>query len=209
LHLCIIADDWTTPSGKYQHGLTSGYLRYLTETPHTVAARINNASFTLPANHQQPMIMVALGTGIAPMRALVRDRLLAAQRGEKIGPMALFFGVRNRHGEYTYGDYWDELHADGKGPLTILDNAFSRDQKEKIYVQHKITKHAKIMHDWIVNQNGYYILCGPSGPPCAASRKAIVQAIADHGKDAGFDYAKADQYITDMQIAGRYNEEVW
>jgi sulfite reductase (NADPH) flavoprotein alpha-component len=212
LHLCIVFDDWTTPSGRYRHGLTTGYLKELAPTsskPVPVACRVNNASFTLPASHQQPLIMVALGTGIAPMRALIRERLRAKAAGVKVGPMALFFGVRYKKSEYSYGADWDALHDNGNGPLTILEGAFSRDQKQKVYVQDKLAAHKQAMYDWIVKNNGYYLLCGPSGPPCTASRAAIVDAIATCGAADGFDKEKAEQYVTDMHLSGRYNEEVW
>jgi len=213
LQLCIVADDWYTPSGKYCHGLTTRYLRDLRPTegaPVPVAARVNTASFTLPANPQVPMILVALGTGIAPCRALIRDRLTAGEKGAEMGPMGLFFGVRNRATEYSYGpEEWDPLHDGGKGPLTVLAPAFSRDQKEKIYVQHRLAEHSELIYDWIVKQNGYYLLCGPGGPPCAASKQAIIDAIAKHGAADGFTKEKAEQYVTDMQISGRFNEEVW
>ena len=212
MQLCIVADDWYTPSGKYCHGLTTRYLRGLAPSdkhPVPIAARVNTASFTLPANPQVPMILVALGTGIAPCRALIRDRITAGERGEAMGPMGLFFGVRNRASEYSYGEDWDSLHDDGKGPLTVLAPAFSRDQKEKIYVQHRLQDHSALIYDWIVKQNGYYLLCGPGGPPCAASKQAVIDAITEHGAADGFTKEKAEQYVTDMQISGRFNEEVW
>jgi len=214
LHLCIVAEDWTTPSGRYRHGLTTGFLRHLAPAagaPVPVAARVNAASFSLPSSHTQPIILVALGTGIAPCRAVIRERMHAKNtQGLPIGPMSLFFGIRHRASEYSYGETeWDVLHANGKGPLTVLANAFSRDQKEKIYVQHRLNEHSAMIYDWIVKQNGYYLLCGPSGPPCAASRQAIVNAIAKHGVADGFTKESAEQYVTDMQISGRFNEEVW
>lgn len=211
LQLCIVADDWVTPSDRLRHGLTTNYLKNLTVSkaePEMVACRVNNAAFSLPKNHKQPMVMVALGTGIAPIRAVIRDRLLAKEQGEEVGPMALFFGVRNKANEYTYGEWIDAIHDNGNGPLTINAPAFSRDQKEKIYVQHRLAEHTKTIHDWIVNQDGYYLLCGPSGPPCEASRQAVISSLVEHSGGA-FDAASAEQYVTDMQIEGRFNEEVW
>jgi len=213
LHLCIVSDEWRTPSGKPCHGLTTRYLRDLAPAPGepiAIAARVNNASFTLPAGPDVPMVLVALGTGIAPCRALIRDRVTAKERGAAIGPMALFFGIRNRAAEYSYGDEeWEPLHDGGKGPLTVLAPAFSRDQKEKIYVQHRLKEHSAMVYDWIVKRNGYYLLCGPGGPPCHASKQAVIDAIAEHGAADGFTPEKAEAYVRDMQIAGRFNEEVW
>eukprot|EP00997_Jenningsia_sp_PLL12_P008623 NODE_541_length_1631_cov_321.685209_g449_i0.p1 GENE.NODE_541_length_1631_cov_321.685209_g449_i0~~NODE_541_length_1631_cov_321.685209_g449_i0.p1 ORF type:complete len:472 (+),score=162.91 NODE_541_length_1631_cov_321.685209_g449_i0:43-1416(+) len=213
LQLCIVADDWNTPSGRYRHGLTTRYLRDLAPTaekPMMVAARVNNASFELPADSKVPVILVALGTGIAPCRAVIRDRIVAQRNGEEVGPMALFFGIRNRAEEYSYGEEeWEKLHDGGNGILTVLQPAFSRDQAKKIYVQHRLEENAELIYDWIVKKNGYYLLCGPGGPPCVASKEAVISAIATHGAKDGFNQQKAEQYVTDMQISGRFNEEVW
>lgn len=73
IHLCVIADDWNTPSGKYQQGLCSNYLRTLEPKSETglVTAKLYPSSITIHEDQTPPIFMVALGTGIAPMRALV------------------------------------------------------------------------------------------------------------------------------------------
>ncbi|KAJ9443406.1 Pyruvate dehydrogenase [Diplonema papillatum] len=210
LHMCIVADDWTTPKGVYKHGLTTGYLAGRgghAASPTVINGRVNPAAFALPATPQTPVVLVALGTGIAPCRALIRDRL--AQRdndGADIGPMSLYYGVRFKASEYTYGDEWDSLHDNGKGPLTGLHCAFSRDQKHKIYVQHRLSENADEVYEYLVKNKGYYLLCGPSGPPVKAARDALEQAFVDKG---GMSPEEANNYVTQMQIEGRYNEEVW
>jgi len=209
LHMCIVADDWQTPSGKYQHGLCSGFLAGRAghgPSPTEIQGKINPATFTLPSTPKQPIILVGLGTGIAPCRALIRDRIQQKEDGEEVGPISLFFGVRYKAREYTYGEEWDSLHDNGNGILTNLHNAFSRDQKEKIYCQHRIAENSEMIYDYIYNQKGYYLLCGPGGPPVQACRKALEDALVKHG---GQTPEQATEYITQMQIEGRYNEEVW
>lgn len=209
LHMCIVADDWLCPSGKYGHGLTTGHLAGRAghgPSPMTILGKINPATFALPSSLKQPILMVGLGTGIAPCRALIRDRMHFKAAGEEIGPMMLYFGVRTKRVEYTYGDELDELHDNGKGPLTHLLTAFSRDQKEKIYCQNRITESSKLVYEYLVNQNGYYLLCGPGGPPVKACRKALEEAFVKHG---GMSEVEANDYVTQMQIEGRYNEELW
>jgi sulfite reductase alpha subunit-like flavoprotein len=80
--------------------------------------------------------MIALGTGIAPMRALVQERFAARQNGEKVGPMTLLFGARNQKLDYLYEEEWD--HYQKEGILEKALTAFSRDQEKKIYVQHRL-----------------------------------------------------------------------
>jgi len=76
--------------------------------------------------------MIALGTGIAPMRALIQERKAAKLRGEQIGPMTLIFGSRHSKGDWLYEDEWKQYQDEGI--LTNIITAFSRDQKEKVYV---------------------------------------------------------------------------
>ena len=209
LHMCIVADDWNTPKGVAKHGLTTGFLSG--RGGHSAAStvingRINPAAFALPSSPEQPIILVGLGTGIAPCRALIRDRLFQRDQGENIGPMSLYFGVRFKASEYTYGDEWDSLHDNGNGPLTHLHCAFSRDQDHKVYVQHKLSDNEDQVYEYLVNQKGYYLLCGPGGPPVMAARAALESAMVNKG---GMTPAEANAYVTQMQIEGRYNEEVW
>lgn len=112
LQLCIIADDWETPTGKYKHGLCSGYLRNLRpEKEDTfIAGNIVAGGVHVPDHHRDPFIMVALGTGIAPLRAMLQERDVCQKRGEEVGPAAMYFGVRNSSNEYTYGAELEAYH---------------------------------------------------------------------------------------------------
>ncbi|CAH1775312.1 unnamed protein product [Owenia fusiformis] len=208
LHLCIVKEDWTTPSGKYQEGACTRYLQHLSLDGKldSVAGRINAAGITLPDTQKPPYIMVGLGTGLAPLRAMVEEREMARVRGEECGQMALFFGARYKRTDYTYGDELEEYHSNGKGVLTVLSNAFSRDQAHKIYVQDRIKEHPEVVYDYLVKQKGYFYLCGPAGNVPTAVRKGVCEAFVSQG---GMTMEQADKYITDMQIEGRYNIEAW
>ena len=208
LHLCIVKDDWNTPSGKLRHGLTTRYLAGLSlgGSPDLVSSKVNAAGITIPDHHDLPAVMVGLGTGIAPFRAMVEDREMARIRGEKTGPMALFFGARYMRTDYTYGDEFAEYHAGGKGVLSVLSTAFSRDQANKIYVQDRIAEQPEIIYDYLGKKGGYFYLCGPAGNVPPAVRKAVVGAFVKCG---GRTEAEADKIITQMQIEGRYNIEAW
>lgn len=208
LHLCIVKDDWTTPSGKYRQGTSTRYLAGLSQgsSPDLVSTKMNAAGINIPDTHDAPCIMVGLGTGIAPFRAMVEDREMARIRGENCGPMALFFGARYKRTDYTYGDEFDEYHSNGKGVLTVVSTAFSRDQAHKIYVQNRIAENPDVMYDYLYKKKGYFYLCGPAGNVPPAVRDAVKQAFVERG---GISDAEADAYITQMQIDGRYNVEAW
>ncbi len=208
LHLCIVKDDWETPSGKYRQGLCTRYLAALSQgsTPDLVSANMNAAGINIPDNNEPPYIMVALGTGIAPMRAMVEDREVAKSRGEKVGPMALFFGARHRRTDYTYGDEFEEYHSNGNGVIKTLSLAFSRDQEHKIYVQHRIAENPEVIYDYLGRQKGYFYLCGPAGNVPPSVRKAVVDSFISQG---GHSPEEAEHMVTQMQIEGRYNVEAW
>ncbi len=149
--------------------------------------------------------MVGLGTGIAPLRAMIQERTVFKERGEPVGPMSLFYGFRNSSNEYTYEDELKEYHNNGKGILTNLHVAPSRDQKDKVYVQHKMDENYQELYDLIYKQNGYFYLCGPAGRIPAEARKSIINAFVQNGHTE----KAADEYLTQMQIDGRYNLDVW
>jgi len=208
VHLCIVKNDWETPSGKQRLGLCTRYLSGLAlgKTPDLVAGKINAAGITIPDTHSLPCVMVGLGTGIAPFRAMVQDREVARLRGDKVGPMALFFGARHKRTDYTYGDEFADYHSGGKGVLSVLSTAFSRDQKHKIYVQDRISEVPEIIYEYLGRQKGFFYLCGPAGNVPPSVRKAVVNSFVKCG---GHSHDEAEHIVTQMQIEGRYNVEAW
>lgn len=196
LQLCIIADDWYSPSGVYRHGTSTAYLKGLQPDQRDtfIAGNIVAGGVHIPPHHRDPFIMVALGTGIAPLRAMLQERDVFQKRGEEVGPMALYFGVRNSSNEYTYGkEELEPWHQGGDGLLTHLRPAFSRDQAEKVYVQDKIREDSELLVDWFMNKNGHLYLCGPAGRVPSAVRAQLAEAFQQFG---GMNATEADEYLT-------------
>lgn len=208
LHLCIVKEDWTRPDGELRKGLSTYYLadKSLGSTPDLLACNMNAAGINVPDTQAAPCVMVGLGTGIAPLRAMIEDREVARTRGETTGPMALFFGARHKRTDYTYGDELEEYHSNGKGVLTDLSLAFSRDQEHKIYVQNRMAEHPELIYDYLHKKKGYFYLCGPAGGVPPSVKKAVVDAYVKVG---GHPLDEAEKMVTDMQIEGRYNIEAW
>lgn len=69
---------------------------------------MNAGSVCIPPNQDKPYVMVGMGTGLAPLRAFIQERAVAKANGETCGPMALFFGNRNKKNEYLYGEELDQ-----------------------------------------------------------------------------------------------------
>merc|ERR1712187_530827 len=153
--------------------------------------------------HETPMVMVGLGTGIAPMRCFIEERVMAHRAGEKCGEMALFFGARNRQ-EYSYEEEFTAYHKEGV--LNHVFTALSREQKEKIYVTHRLAQNMPLIYDLIHEKSGNLYLCGPGGNVPPQVRAAVIKAIQECG---GHSLEYTEKYVTDMQINGRYNIEAW
>lgn len=120
-------------------GLCSGYLQGLEAGKSTCRVFVRPSTFKLPTEVSTPIIMIGPGTGVAPMRGLLQERKFHGLQGKN----TLFFGCKNRDLDYIYKSEMDS-HVEGKA-LTNLHLAFSREQKEKLYVQHLIgsTEQAK------------------------------------------------------------------
>merc|ERR1711957_262562 len=205
VHLCIIKNEWSATSGRNRVGLCTRWLSEL--EPGTAGLRlpgkIHASAVALPDTHETPMVMVGLGTGIAPMRCFIEERVMASRAGEKCGEMALFFGARNRQ-EYSYEEEFENYHKEGV--LTHVFTALSREQKEKIYVTHRLAQNKNIIFDLIHEKKGNLYLCGPGGNVPPQVRLALIDAIRESG---GHSNEYAEKYVTDMQINGRYNIEAW
>ncbi|KAF9095568.1 hypothetical protein BGX29_008963, partial [Mortierella sp. GBA35] len=181
--------------------------RYLTSlgVGDNVTVSIKPSVMTLPPSPHQPVIMAGLGTGMAPFRAFIQERAWQKAQGIDVGPMILYFGSRNRSNEYLYGEELEAYHADGL--LTHLRLAFSRDQKEKIYIQHKMNEDGKLLHKYLLDAelNGHFYLCGPTWP-AGDVKDAIVQSFMDGEACAAID---ANRIVNKLKEEERYVLEVY
>ncbi|KAF9358135.1 hypothetical protein BGX26_002426 [Mortierella sp. AD094] len=204
VHLLIVAVEWVTPSGKARFGQCTRYLTSL-RAGSKVTVSIKPSVMTLPPSPHQPVIMAGLGTGMAPFRAFIQERAWQKAQGVEVGPMILYFGSRNRSNEYLYGEELEAYHADGL--LTHLRLAFSRDQKEKIYIQHKMNEDGKLLHKYLLDSqlNGHFYLCGPTWP-AGDVKDAIVQSFMDGEECAAID---ANRIVNKLKEEERYVLEVY
>ncbi|KAK5998283.1 NADPH-dependent diflavin oxidoreductase 1 [Cladobotryum mycophilum] len=133
-----------------------------------------------PINAQRPLVAMATGTGIAPVRCLVHERLTHPSPG----PMFIFFGNRNRAADYFFEDEWRTLSeaAEKKGKQIIILPAFSRDQREKIYVQDLVRKEAPRLED-LVPQKAIFAVCGGSSRMADACKRAVFDPFTEGGNE--------------------------
>jgi len=152
--------------------------------------------FALPEDDEKPVIMIGPGTGIAPFRAFLEERKARAAPGQNW----LFFG--NPHGGSDYL-YRDELESYAtSGLLTRLDTAFSRDQAEKIYVQHRIREHGEDIWRWL-NDGAHIYVCGDAKRMAADVDQALQDIIQEHGGQAG------KPYLAELTKSARYQKDIY
>ncbi|KAG0015872.1 hypothetical protein BGZ82_001258 [Podila clonocystis] len=204
VHLLIVAVEWVAPSGKQRYGQCTRYLTSL-GVGDNVTVSIKPSVMTLPPSPHQPVIMAGLGTGMAPFRAFIQERAWQKAQGIDVGPMILYFGSRNRANEYLYGEELEAYHADGL--LTHLRLAFSRDQKEKVYIQNKMNEDGKLLHKYLLDASlsGHFYLCGPTWP-AGDVKDAIVQSFMDGENCAAID---ANRIVNKLKEEERYVLEVY
>ncbi|CAO3637458.1 unnamed protein product [Cunninghamella echinulata] len=202
VHLLVVAVDWVNAQGKKRYGQCT---RYLADLPvgSDVTVSIKPSVMKLPPLDTQPVIMAGLGTGMAPFRAFIQERYVAKQAGKQVGPVVLYFGSRNRGNEYLYGEELEAYYQDGV--LSHMGLAFSRDQKQKVYIQHKMKEDAEMLHDYLINKNGHFYLCGPTWP-VPDVKDAVVHGLKTYG---GIDEKKAGELIEEWKENERYILEVY
>ncbi|HCH9282114.1 TPA: NADPH-dependent assimilatory sulfite reductase flavoprotein subunit [Salmonella enterica] len=186
--------------GRARAGGASSFLADRVEEEGEVRVFIeHNDNFRLPANPQTPVIMIGPGTGIAPFRAFMQQR--AAEGAE--GKNWLFFGNPHFTEDFLYQVEWQRYVKEGV--LSRIDLAWSRDQKEKIYVQDKLREQGAELWRWI-NDGAHIYVCGDARRMAADVEKALLEVIAEFG---AMDIEAADEFISELRVERRYQRDVY
>ncbi len=159
----------------------------------------SNKAFRPPASGDTPMIMVGPGTGIAPFRAFLAERQATGAKGRNW----LFFGDQKASSDFLYRDELTALQS--AGTLTRLDLAFSRDQAEKIYVQHRMVAAAAELYAWLESGAHFYV-CGDASRMAKDVDAALHQVIEKAG---GKSPEAAAAYVQSLKAAKRYARDVY
>jgi len=157
--------------GEIRYGVASHFLCHLAKTVPTYIQ--STPHFTLPSDENAPIIMVGPGTGVAPFRGFLQERLLRTSPGKNW----LFFGERSRATDFYYEEFWNDL---AESRRLKLDLAFSRDQAEKIYVQHRLLENGKEIWSWL-QSGAYFYVCGEADPMAKQVEAAVRQISEQHG----------------------------
>ncbi|KOO02063.1 assimilatory sulfite reductase (NADPH) flavoprotein subunit [Vibrio nereis] len=199
VHLTVGLVEYDKDNEKRFGGASSFLTQRLEEGGEVKVFVENNNNFKLPQDDNTPIIMVGPGTGIAPFRSFIQER----DNRDAEGKNWLFFGDRTFTQDFLYQVEWQKYLK--SGVLSRLDVAFSRDQVEKVYVQHRILENAAQVWQWI--QEGAYIyVCGDATRMAKDVHDALVIVAEQEGKMPRDD---AEQFINDLRKAKRYQRDVY
>jgi sulfite reductase (NADPH) flavoprotein alpha-component len=194
----VVAKDVYEKDGKKRIGLCSDYLGQLKEGKKQHFFVQPNKRFKLPAEDKD-VIMVGPGTGIAAFRSFLAERDATGASGRNW----LFFGEQKFTTDFLYQteiQNWFET-----GVLTKANFAFSRDQQEKIYVQHKMLENAAELYEWLAG-GGSFFVCGKKDPMSHDVEKTLLTIIEQQGKKTP---EEAKEYLEHLEELGRYEKDVY
>ncbi|MCQ5365730.1 assimilatory sulfite reductase (NADPH) flavoprotein subunit [Anoxybacillus salavatliensis] len=158
-----------------------------------------NPNFKLPKDTHTPIIMIGPGTGVAPFRAFMQEREAIGAKGKSW----LFFGDQHFVTDFLYQTEWQTWLKNGV--LTKMDVAFSRDTKEKVYVQHRMMEQSKELFRWLEEGAAVYV-CGDKQRMARDVHEMLIQIIAKEGQMTS---ERAEAYVADMQKQKRYQRDVY
>ncbi|AYN24651.1 assimilatory sulfite reductase (NADPH) flavoprotein subunit [Buchnera aphidicola] len=187
-------------SGSLHLGGASGYLSQFLKVDDSIKIFIEkNNNFRLPENKDLPIIMIASGTGIAPFRSFMQQRDNDGSKGKNW----IFFGNPNFTEDFLYQLEWQRFLKNGL--LTKMSLAWSRDQKQKIYVQDKIRENGKELWAWI-EQGAQIYVCGNASKMAKDVEKALLDVFS---KNSSMNIEESSEFLNDLRIKRRYQRDVY
>jgi sulfite reductase (NADPH) flavoprotein alpha-component len=197
VHITVARDHFTV-NDEVGYGLCTNYLVNLTENSSFEFYIHRNSEFKLPQSNKD-IIMIGPGTGIAPFRSFIEERDASGASGRNW----LFFGDQHFQSDFLYQtEIQSYLQT---GALTRVDVAFSRDQAEKVYVQHKVMSKGYEFYQWLEAGASVY-LCGTREPMSVDVEDALVQVIREFGNKTT---EQAQDYLLQLKEEGRYQKDVY
>ncbi len=187
-------------TGRDRVGVCSSFLADrvgVNATP--VPVFVSDSHFGPPEDGGKDAIMIGPGTGIAPFRAFVQDRVASGATGRNW----LFFGDQKHATDFLYEEEWKDYLA--KGALTRLDLAWSRDQLTKVYVQDKMREKAAELWAWIKG-GAHFFVCGDAKRMAKDVDVALHDIIMQQG---GLTPEQATEYVKQMKKEKRYQRDVY
>jgi sulfite reductase (NADPH) flavoprotein alpha-component len=197
--LCVDAVRYSV-NGRMRLGVASTYLGRSVSPGDKVKVYVQKAQhFGLPADPSVPIIMIGPGTGVAPFRAFLYERMASKASGRNW----LFFGHQRRNYDFFYEDELAGMKA--AGALTRLSLAWSRDGAEKFYVQDRMREVGRDLWVWLADGAHIYV-CGDAKRMARDVEGALVEIVAQHGARST---DEAIAFVANLKKSGRYQQDVY
>lgn len=198
IHLTVAVVRYET-NGRERVGVASTFLADravvgITPTP----VFVSHSHFAPPDDGAKDAIMVGPGTGIAPFRAFVQDRVASGASGRNW----VFFGDQKHATDFLYEEEWRDYVAKGQ---TRLDLAWSRDQPQKIYVQDRMRENAAEIWAWLQG-GGYFYVCGDAKRMAKDVDVALHDIVAEQGR---MEPTAATEFVKHLKKEKRYQRDVY
>ena len=186
--------------GRARSGAASSFLADRVEEDGAVRVFVeHNDNFRLPNDTTKPIIMVGSGTGVAPFRAFMQQRVA----DEASGKNWLIFGNPHFASDFLYQTEWQQFAKEGF--LHKYDFAWSRDQEKKIYVQDKIRENSTALWQWL-QEGAYFYVCGDASKMAKDVEQALLEVIA---KEGNLSPDEAEDYLNELREEKRYQRDVY
>ncbi|KAK6532700.1 NAPDH-dependent diflavin reductase [Arthrobotrys megalospora] len=222
LDLLIAIVKYRTVIKRIRRGMCTRYISTLQpgDTLNVTITKGGLGTSARTVKPHTPVVMIGPGTGVAPMRAMVWERLREVERsshssgvitgdgevGLKPAKTLLFFGCRGKETDYYFGNEWEKLVEKYGKEIFEIKTAFSRDQENKRYVQHLIKEEKEEVWKLVGEMGGMVYVCGSSGRMPQAVREALIEVFGEVGGKSRDD---AEAYLLSMENEGRYRQETW
>jgi sulfite reductase (NADPH) flavoprotein alpha-component len=199
VHLTVSAVRYES-LGRRRKGVCSTFLADRTDSGTFVPVFVHtNKGFRPPTYGHRPIIMIGPGTGIAPFRAFLEERRAVGATGRNW----LFFGDQHERTDFLYRNELEAMHHEGT--LARLDTAFSRDQAEKVYVQHRLLEHAKEVYAWL-EEGAHFYVCGDASRMAKVVHQALHEVVEVGG---GLTPDRSAEYVENLKAERRYQRDVY
>ncbi|XP_064619119.1 NADPH--cytochrome P450 reductase-like [Lineus longissimus] len=206
IHVTAVLVEYKTRVGRQAKGVATSWLKLKqpgNDKKYTVPIFVRRSQFRLPYKPATPVIMVGPGTGLAPFRGFIQERAVAKKDGKEIGETVLYFGCRKKAEDFIYREELEKYHEEGA--LSEMNLAFSRDQAEKVYVQHLMKKDMEKLYK-LFEAGAHIYVCGDARNMAKDVHQVVQDVLVECG---GKTTAQAENYIKKLQNKGRYSCDVW
>jgi sulfite reductase alpha subunit-like flavoprotein len=214
-HVTAAVLNFKTPWKQERTGICSSFLASLGSCD-SVLLSVTKGTIRMPSDPKTNVILVGPGTGIAPFRSMCHHRRALLQESKEgdeslggtaarlqLGTIDVYYGNRYHDKDFFYREEWEGMVAEGV--LSSFNAAFSRDQKEKFYVQDELRRNGADV--WrVLSGGGHFILAGNAKQMPKDVRAALKDVCQLHG---GLDEAEAKAFMTTMENSKRFVMEVW